>query len=127
MRLWTHSGGYVMFGKGFYEHRIIAAIKMGRPLRRGEVVHHINGIKDDNRPENLEVLSGHVEHALLHGELRRVTHCKSGHELNEANIYIRPDTGGRACAACRKFQNDKWNAALGERRRLARLARQRVA
>jgi len=51
------------------EHMLIAEEKIGRRLRKGEVVHHINEIKTDNRPENLQVMTASKHHK-LHYEQR---------------------------------------------------------
>jgi len=43
-------------GNYVYRYRLVMEECLGRYLEPGEVVHHKNGIVDDDRPENLEVL-----------------------------------------------------------------------
>jgi hypothetical protein len=58
----TTSDGYVKVqepgGEEIFEHRVVMEAMLGRPMLPVETVHHRNGIRHDNRPENLELWVG---------------------------------------------------------------------
>jgi len=85
-----HSAGYILI---FYpthpfadcdgyvlKHRIVMEKQMGRYLKRKEIVHHINGIKNDNRIKNLKLFSSQKEHAKIN------TLFVKGNQINKGRI-----------------------------------------
>jgi len=94
----TASTGYVLIRVGVghpladvrgyaYEHRLVAMAKIGRLLRKGEVVHHIDGNRKNNSWDNIEVHSSVAEHLARHrktsgkrmpGEINPLVGCACG-------------------------------------------------
>ncbi len=67
-RLNTGEGKTYAKRYGKHEHRIVAEQILGRALFPGEVVHHIDGNKRNNKPENLRVFGFQGDHAKFHAE-----------------------------------------------------------
>lgn len=61
------SKSYVKFF-GVHEHRVVAEQMLGRPLRKGEIVHHVDRNKRNNVPENLMIFNNQAEHAAWHAK-----------------------------------------------------------
>lgn len=66
-KTYTDEKGYKRFtDSNKLVHRWVVEKKLGRKLKPGEIVHHKNRKKGDNRPQNLWVFHNQEEHDKIH-------------------------------------------------------------
>jgi len=87
--------------KRIYEHRLVAEYFNERPLRVGEVVHHIDGDNSNNDPRNLMVFRDNAAHFMFHVNDRAVKACGHLH--------------WRHCTYCKEYGDPKNMVNSGEK------------
>lgn len=82
------------------QHRYVMSQHLKRPLSSHEVVHHINGVRHDNRIENLQLCESHTDHINTGGHLLPVeTPCiKCGQPFGAK----RAKDAQQMCKSCRQ-------------------------
>jgi HNH endonuclease len=97
------------------EHRVVMEQKLGRLLQRGEVVHHLDGNRANNHPDNLEVYENNALHlaetlagqrpnwspagrARLHAKRHRRTRRElpASRQASSSDVQASPDTSGQS-------------------------------
>lgn len=72
------------------EHRLVVARHLGRELLPHETVHHRNGVRDDNRIENLELRSGyHPKGAAVKDHIAWAREILRRYENLENDVVVR--------------------------------------
>lgn len=95
--------GYVLVRKnGSYQRRcrLVLEESLGRKLLPTEIVHHINGNKEDDRPENLYLYDSIKQHTQVHYQTMEVIKClmeKNIVQFKKGKYYVQPGLQGAVC------------------------------
>jgi len=92
---WNKDKGKGWFADGYFfpkgksaEHRVVVENGLGRKLKKNEVVHHINGIRNDNRLENLQYFRHVTAHQRIHQFSRRHGMSLDNFRTDWENLYV---------------------------------------
>jgi hypothetical protein len=95
---------------GRHMHRVVMEKYLGRKLKKGEIVHHIDGNKHNNDIKNLELMTQSKHASLHHPEAqakRKIkTHCPRKHPYSGDNLKIYK--GRRHCKKCINIHSKKY-------------------
>jgi len=97
---WKNSKGYMCVkidGKDKRVHRLVMEQHLKRALLSTEDVHHINGVKDDNRIENLQVID-HANHTTISNNRP----YKSGYKMK-----LKPEERKRRSDKMKQYHQNK--------------------
>jgi hypothetical protein len=104
--------------RSLYIHRLVMREKLGRDLERNEIVHHIDGDKQNNAPDNLE-LTNVSEHAKIHkkpARYRKVIcqECSTEFSVLESRVLYNQEKKGKAGPFCGKSCTGKYSQRFCE-------------
>lgn len=89
------------------DYRKIAEKKIGRKLKEGEIVHHLDGNSSNNDPSNLFVCENQSEHMLLQNKIKINWNFKSQELLDEVMGEITFKASKQFTDALREFFTDR--------------------
>jgi hypothetical protein len=95
-----------------YEHIVVAEECVGRNLKDEEVVHHLNGKRDDNRHQNLLVLE-RSQHAKLHAWIDSGASGLETARKNRMNSMKMSHNEPKFCKICFRTLQDKQSKFCG--------------
>lgn len=108
-----HTNGYILVRakehplnyKGwYYEHRLVMEKYLGRFLKKGECIHHMNGDKTDNKIKNLKLFVNGSTHSIVEKPKVFSKTCRVCGKtfMGGRNYHICDNCKNRTCQICGK-------------------------